>query len=117
MEVDKRIDDRRADSPPHVRIAQFRGLRVSDDHAAATLHQIEGGVDDADIVAEKVRPGCEWKHRVQRAEPAILTRHVVRRRRHRSEGRTTEHELGAAVSHEIGQVGVPAGKLLNLECA
>ena len=64
-----------------------------------------------------VGPRRQRKHRMQRVEPSMLACHVVRGRRHRAEWRTPEHEFGAAVPHEISQVGVPVGKLLDLERA
>ena len=51
---------------------------------------------------------------MERGEPAELARHVVRLRRNGPERRPADDELGAAEPHEIGEVGVAAGKLRDL---
>ena len=54
---------------------------------------------------------------MQRIEPAMLARHVVRGRWDRSKRRTPQHELTITESYEVGQVRVPAGELLDLHRA
>ena len=46
-----------------------------------------------------------------RRQPAELARHVVRRRRHRSERRPPHDDLDVAEPHQVGQVRVAAGEL------
>ena len=103
---------------PHRRLVQQAGWLFAADHdAAAALHHVKHGADDAGIVAEEMRRGSEREYGIERVEPAMLARHVVRRGWNRAEGRPPQHQFAGAEANQIGQVRVSAGELLDFHRA
>ncbi len=96
-------------------IADGGRLLVPNDDAVPALHEIEDRSDDRPIVAERVGTWRQWVHRMDRRQPPEFARHVMRRRRDRTERWTPQHELALAEADQIGQVGVPTRKLLDRE--
>ena len=52
-----------------------------------------------------------------RAKNSRLANHVVRFRRNRSQRRTPEHEFFLPQTYQVGEVGMPPGKLLHAQRA
>ncbi len=116
MEVGERVDRRDADAAPHRRVVRDLGRhRPPDDDAVAALHHEEGRADHGRILAQHEDPRGRRIVGPERGERTILAHHVVRARRDRPERRPAQHVLPIAEAQEIGQVGVPAWELQNLE--
>ena len=94
-----------------------RRLLGADDEPSPAFHRVEHRSDDVEVFAEQIRPRRERKDAVHRRQPAELARHVVRRRRHRSERRPPHDDLDVAEPHQVGEVRVAAGELRDLGLA
>ena len=115
VQIGQRVDDREADSAPHVwQVLDRRGLLVANDDAMPPLHHVEHRTDDCRILAQGIHARRQRKDRMDGREPAILASHVVRGRGDRAERRPPDDELGAAEAHLIGQVRVPSRELRDL---
>ena len=90
---------------------------MSHDHTPAPLHDVEDRADDARVLAQQVRPRSERKDGVERRQPPVLPRHVVRGRRDGSERGAANDQLGAAEARQVRQIRVAPGKLRDLHRA
>ena len=112
MQIGQRVDNRKADSTPHVwQILDGHGLLVPNDEAMPPFHHVEHRTNDGRILAEGVDAGRQLKHGMDGRQPAILASHVVRGRGDRPERRPPDDELRGAEAHVIGEVRVSSGEL------
>src|SRR5437762_5959152 len=81
------------------------------DNAAAPFHYVEYRPDHGRVFAEQERAGREREKRVERHEPAVLSRHVMSSWRDGTERRPSDHELRATESHQVGEIRVTTSKL------
>jgi hypothetical protein len=114
VQISERVDDLFAHRPAQVGPALELGRFVgANDAAAPAFHHVERRAGDARVVAQQIRTWSKREDRVQRCEPAALTRHVVRARGNGPERRTAQHEIEVAEADQIREIRVSAGKLLD----
>ena len=115
VQIGQRVDDREADSTPHVRqVLDGRGLLASNDEAMPPFHHVEHRANDRRILAEGVDARRQWKDGMDGRQPTILASHVVRGRGDRPERRSPDDELRGAEAQLIRQVRVPPWELRDL---
>jgi hypothetical protein len=116
VQIRQRVDGGSAHRTPCDRIVHHgrRFLRADDD-ASPAFHGVEHRPDHRRVFAERVRLRCEREHAVHRRQPSEFARHVVRGRRHRAEWRASHDDVAAGEPDQVGQVGMAAGKLRDLE--
>ncbi len=113
MQLNQAIDE----SPAHARRVigkggKFRRNPIAYDDPAPALHDEEDRADDGGIFAKVEDFGRGWKDRMDRLEHFVLTRHVVRLGRNRTERSAPQHIFTAGRAQQVGEIRMTAWKLL-----
>ena len=116
MQLRQAVDETLARLAREGTVACEFGRDVAAKHdSMAALHQIERRTDHRRIFAKQIDPRRRGKHGVHRFEHVEFPSHVMRFRRHRAERRPAQHVLAIAGVHQIREVRMPAGELLDRE--
>jgi hypothetical protein len=112
------VDRRGADVRPRRFGDLGAGVGVVEDLAGREVHDVQLGVPDVAVVAERARGGYGHVGRVQRGEEAPLAAHVVGGLEHPAQrGAAQRPGVPAVVGHPVGQVGAPTRDPGELEVA
>ena len=116
VEIGERVDDGLADAPGEAGIAlEGRRQVAADDDAVTPLHDVERRADHRLVHAQQVTARRQRIDPPQAGQHTVLARHVVGAGRDRPQGRPAQHVLGFPVAKQVGQVGVAAAELAELE--
>ena len=108
------IDERFAHQPRIIRNrAEIRRHGFSYDNPPPPLHQKERASNHRGILAQQEDSRRFRKMGMNRIENAILARHVMRFRRHRTQRRTSQYKLLPAGPYEINKIRMAVRKLLH----
>src|SRR4051794_11561829 len=90
----ERVNHSVTNSSPRLRIvADFVRYLMADNQTTPQLHQIKWNTNHSDVFAEKHRPWCKRKVRMNRFKQTKLTRHIVGGRRHWTNRRPPQDKL------------------------
>ena len=116
VEIGEGVDHGLADAPGEVRIAlEARRQIGADDDAAAALHDMERRADHPVVRAQHV---AARRQRIDPPEPGqhpVLPGHVVGAGRDRPERRPAQDVLGLPKAQQVGEIGVAAAELADLQ--
>src|SRR5450759_1323300 len=108
------IEERFAQSPRRLRRKRHtRWGLAAHDYSPNRLHQVEGRIENRQIVAIEERFRCDRISGVQFRQYAILARHVVRGPDLAAKGRASQHDFPVTHSHQVRQIGVSARELFD----
>jgi len=111
----QRVDRRLAEGAPRRYIAlQLCRFLAADDDAFAPLHRVEHRANDGRVLAQRIRTRCQRENAMHGRQPAVLARHVVSRRRNRTDWRPADHDLDVTERDQVREVRMTARKLSDV---
>ena len=118
MESGEIVDKRFAQLAGRVGVSSqpFRRLSAQDDSLHA-FHHVEGRAEHRRVFTVKKRLRSLRVGEVQLRQHAVLSTHIMRSFDLTAERGTAQHHLTVTQRHQIGQVGMAAGKLCNAKSA
>ena len=112
VEVNQGVHNSFAEAGVHVRPTKLLRRQVfMDNQAASTLHDKKRRPQDARVVTKKIRPRGWWKNRPQGRQRPKFPSHIIGPYGQRTAGRPAEDVFVGTKTHQISQIGMPAGKL------